>query len=30
MAINWMARGAAATFGLVFLLWFLLLHLPPV
>jgi uncharacterized membrane protein len=30
MAINWMARWAAAILGLMFLLWFLLLHLPRV
>jgi uncharacterized membrane protein len=30
MAANWMARWAAAILGLMFLLWFLLLHLPRV
>ena len=30
MAVNWMARWAAVTLGLMFLLWFLLLHLPRV
>lgn len=30
MAVNWKARWAAAGLGLMFLLWFLLLHLPRV